>query len=249
MLLEAVRRHYVLCGAIAFAILAWGTMLIIWLGQSGVPLVYTGSYNVPGTAMPWIWHAGGKNAGFQYGFQDGSKPVTLNLSRVGAKPGQSVLISYLGGNVTIGAAHSQAGADGYASAPYGMDGYGPSGKAAPSLYLAPEQLALGGLVAVFSDAAGNLVSAPFAPSTTWLQVIIPPGATQLQFGINDDQYAGNGGHLQVSVQPGPDLSQVAIKVVTLGPNECKKTGSITICAGANGSTLNFQATVLSPRPL
>jgi uncharacterized protein YecT (DUF1311 family) len=157
-----------------------------------------GHYSVPGTAMPWNWGPGGLNAGYPFGRQDGTGPVVLTLARLNAGPGQRLIIRYVSGEISAGSAWPLADANGIES-PYANAGAG-----FPSKYMHPYPIHLGALVGAFADTIGVLASAPFALGDGPDLKLIPPGASQLQFGINDNVAADNSGSLVISVIKAPD---------------------------------------------
>lgn len=67
----------------------------------------------------------------------------------------------------------------------------------------PYPIRLGALVGAFADTVGVLASAPFVLDDGPDLKLIPPGATQLQLGLNDDFAADHTGGLVISVIPAP----------------------------------------------
>ncbi len=139
---------------------------------------------VPVTAMPWLWTKGGTNQEYQFGYPNGTPPVVVKLA---ASAGGGVSIQYTGGDISIGQGGPSADAAGYS----GMSGQsGPLG-AYPARYVAGGPVNLGGLIGVFTDAAGAIMAPPFAVAAAPVTKQIPPGASRLQFGINDDVFGGS----------------------------------------------------------
>ena len=52
----------------------------------------------------------------------------------------------------------------------------------------------------FADSTGMIVGTPFEVGNGPLDVVIPPGASRLQLGINDDAFNDNAGSFVVSVE-------------------------------------------------
>jgi hypothetical protein len=137
--------------------------------------------------MPWVWKPGGENQAFSFGYPNGTAPVVVPLAALGAKQGGSLTIAYAGGQIAIGEGGRPADAGGYSGLNNEM---GPLG-AFPSRYVQGDPVNLGALVAVFTDGAGNILAAPFAVGAGRTTQAIPPGASQLQLGINDDVFGGS----------------------------------------------------------
>ena len=156
-----------------------------------------GQITVPGTAMPWLWQAGGQNSNYTFSQVDGTGPAIFRLSQFNAKPGQNLTIRYVSGEVDVGGIFSPGDANGVPS-PYSNGGDGSTGTPFPADYMQSHPINLGDLVGTFADGAGSIVGEPFAigdgPVTE-----DPAGAAQLQFGINDDRYSDNTGSFVVSV--------------------------------------------------
>ncbi len=157
-----------------------------------------GEYTVQGSTMPWLWAAGGLNSAYRFGIQDGTEPAIVSLAEVNAKPGQTLIITYVAGQICIGPGWPQTDANGARDG-----GAAATGRPLPSVYMQDHAINLSALVGAFTDKQGQLVAPPFAVGDGPASVIIPPGATQLQLGINDDIYADNIGALTVSVKQIP----------------------------------------------
>ena len=154
-----------------------------------------GEYTVQGSTMPWLWVAGGLNKAYPFGIQDGTGPEVASLAALNAKPGQTLIIAYVSGQICIGPGWPETDAGGT------RDGsVAATGRPLPSAYMQDHSVNLSALVGAFTDAQGQLVAPPFAIDDGPVSATIPPGATQLQLGINDDIYADNIGALMVSVK-------------------------------------------------
>ena len=176
---------------------------------SGAPPVaaHAGTYTVAATAMPWVWKTGGLNASYEYGLQDGSAPTVVPLAALGAQPGQGLMIRYVGGHIALGAGGPKADGLGYAGQ-NDHGGNGITGRKLPSAFMQPYPINLGSLVGVFTNKNGGIVGAPFAIGNGAVRKQVPPGAYQIQLGVNDDIYGaanadtGNSGSFTVEVSPG-----------------------------------------------
>jgi hypothetical protein len=196
--------------------------------------------------MPWVTTGGSacglssalNTASFAYGMQDGTCPtVVSSTSGISFAPGGILSITYLSGLVTIdgiGWASPYNGfspyedGNGYALGtpiPYLTNaGPGTSNDYFPSLYMGVYYpIYLGALVATFTDANGNIVGTPFAVGDGPTDVVAPNGASQLQLGINDDNFSDNAGSLSVSVQgsdppsnPTPEPASLLLIALPLG---------------------------------
>jgi hypothetical protein len=164
------------------------------------------TYTVAATAMPWVWKPGGLNASFQYGLQDGSPPTVVALGQ-DAQAGQYVTIRYVAGQIALGPDGPKADGLGYAGQK-DHGGKGITGQKLPSSFMRPYPINLGSLVGVFTDQRGGIVGAPFAIGDGVVSKQVPPGARQIQLGVNDDIYGGadaatgNSGSFTVAVSPG-----------------------------------------------
>ena len=96
---------------------------------------------------------------------------------------------------------------------------GDSGNGFPSQYMVADwPVKLMSLVGTFADASGTIVGTPFKVGLQGT-VIVPPGASQLQLGINDDVFGDNGGDspsISPSVPEAGTWSLVACGLVLLG---------------------------------
>lgn len=163
---------------------------------------------VSGTTMPWLWTSGGLNTSFQYGFQDGTAPVFVcSTDGFSFTEGATLDITFLGGS-------TRNDVNNPAVVPAGVDGYDPghnvvlatnsivgqrSGMHYATNYISGDPVYLNSLLGVFADSNGTLVGTGFAIGNS-LSVVVPVGATRLQFGIDDDIFFDNDGLLTVLVQ-------------------------------------------------
>jgi uncharacterized protein YecT (DUF1311 family) len=163
---------------------------------------YDGTYTVRGTAMPWLWQPGGLNSAFFFGRQNGTGPTVLTLAGLRAWPGRTIFIKYRAGQASVGPDYPFTDAKGApSSATY--TGYGSTGRPLPSAYMHPYPIQVGSLVGAFTDASGQLVGKPFEIGDGPTVAVVPPGAAQLQLGIDDDDFADNSGSFSVSVSVQP----------------------------------------------
>jgi uncharacterized protein YecT (DUF1311 family) len=182
-------------------------VLTAMLHAPAPPVTYGGEYTVMGTAMAWLSQPGGLNRNYPNGTQDGSGPTVLTLAGLKAKPEQTVIITYVSGLVSIGGGWAGADANGTTGfSEYDHGGDGSTGQPFPSAYMTPYPIDLGALVGTFTDGSGQIVGQPFAIGDGPTREIIPPGATQLQLGINDDRLSDNSGQFTVTVNVAPDKS-------------------------------------------
>lgn len=149
---------------------------------------------VPGTAMPWSQKS---NPNIPFGRGDGTKPVVVKDVKI--VPGTSVSITATGETSTIpgGAYFDPSGQTDFVA----TDQVGGSGSIFPAYFIDPSlyPVHLNELIGVFTDAKGALVARPF-PVGEAFDVIVPPNAEKLQFGLNDDIFADNDGSLTVTVK-------------------------------------------------
>jgi hypothetical protein len=176
---------------------------ILWSNNcwwSRMPLTET--FTVDGSQGPWLYVKGGLNNNFQYGNSSQAAPVIINSkSGFNFKPGAVFIINYMSGSLAL----SQDGhyyapnGDGYPGDPVN-DGVGNSGKWFPSHFFdhADFPARLGALIGVFADDSGSIVGKPFLIGN-FRSCPVPPGATQLQLGINNDLYGSNEGTFLVTV--------------------------------------------------
>jgi len=161
---------------------------IIAINLSGAGLLV----NVPGTAMPWLYStaSGGLNSTYQYGLNDGSNPVIVSSSNgINFSAGSKLTVTYLNGAVSVGPdialpytdANGFPG-DTFANVPVELPGH----------YMNPVGY-VSELVGTFTDNGGSIIGTPFALGDGPTTLTVPVGATQLQFGVDDDQYYNNAG--------------------------------------------------------
>jgi hypothetical protein len=168
---------------------------------------HKGTYTVAATAMPWVWKPGGLNSSFQYGLMDGSPPTVIALAELNARAGQYLTIRYVRGQIALGAGGPKADGRGYVGQK-DHGGNGITGRPLPSTFMGPYPINLGSLVGVFTDKNGGIVGSPFAIGAGAVRKQVPPGAQQIQLGVNDDIFGaanaetGNSGSFTVAVSPG-----------------------------------------------
>ena len=157
-----------------------------WAGEATV--------SVPGTAMPWSLQA---NPMVAFSKDDGTKPVEAKGIKI--VPGTEVTITATGSTTTV-AGGGSFGPEGQAEF-IATDQPGGSGTDFPARYVHPDfyPVHLNELIGAFVDGKGALVARPFAVGASFT-VTVPPKAEKLQFGINDDIFADNGGSLTVTVK-------------------------------------------------
>jgi hypothetical protein len=195
----------------------------------------TTDVTVLGRSGPWWWCVScGLNTNYLYGqvAGDADQPDDENGPAFQAQPtvvsmangfrfsvGDSLTISYVSGLVAYS---YESGiifdALGNTDSPLnnftnGDDGYGPSYYMNPSLY----PIYTVELVGTFADSSGQIVGTPF-PIGDLATVTVPPGATQLQLGANDNAYYDNPGSwtVQVSETVIPEPSTVVLVLASCG---------------------------------
>ena len=174
---------------------------------------------VNGTAMPWNWVNSGLNTSDQFGINNGTGPVVLSASNgFGFNPGDVLTLTYLTGMVSVGAGFPNTDAKGDTALPTNT-GTGSTGKVFPSFYMnsATYPINLGELVGTFANSSGAIVGTPFAIADGPFSATILAGATQLQLGLNDDNFSDNTGSYSVQVSgPGPASSVPEPSAAALG---------------------------------
>ena len=185
--------------------------------------------NVPATAGPWAWEAGGLNDAYRYGLgADGSAspdytaPTRLKLADIGIGVGDSVFIQYGSGLTSAFGGLPAVDNSGYVGSSYKDDQPGSSGQVFPSYYLPGEWgvtqdptnpaaygLFLQALLGALTDDTGNIVELFSLGTVAYddgapnpvnaIAFSIPNGATYLQFGFNDDIFSDNTGAVSVCV--------------------------------------------------
>jgi uncharacterized protein YecT (DUF1311 family) len=157
----------------------------------------SGEYLVRGTSPPWLFQQMGLNKSYMFGgWSNGMKPTIVKLAAVNAKPGQTLIITYISGRVSIGPGWPGADAAGTPNS----NGFDDS--QSPDEYVQSGTANPGALLGAFTDATGQLVAAPLAINDGPFTAAIPPGAVQLQLGINDYDFGDNTGGMIVNVKRG-----------------------------------------------
>jgi hypothetical protein len=182
-----------------------------------IPATAAVTVSVDAQAMPWAWEAGGLNDAYQFGAQDGIAPVVVSFASAGITMGGTWAIVATGGLTSAFGGVPTADHNGYVASPFKDDDPGSSGNYFPSHYTPGlwnsdpgAGVFLNALVWAFTDDNGQIVSTPDAMNVilfddgTYGFVFgksssVPAGATQIQFGLNDDIFADNTGALQVCV--------------------------------------------------
>jgi hypothetical protein len=86
--------------------------------------------------------------------------------------------------------------------------------------MSPYPIYLMALVGTFADSTGAIVGTPFFVGTGPVSFAVPPGATQLQLGMNDDFFLDNAGFLSVQVMgsagTGTDSAPEPASILLLG---------------------------------
>jgi hypothetical protein len=67
----------------------------------------------------------------------------------------------------------------------------------------PYPILVGSLVGAFTNQVGQIVGKPFEIGDGPIEEVVPPGAAQLQLGIDDDDFADNSGSFSVSISVQP----------------------------------------------
>ena len=183
------------------------------LGQPRSPapmLIYGGVIvTVDSHDGPWLQSL---NPAYDYGYHDNNGPAIVNPANSGLDftAGHVLTITYMSGLVSAGGSLPFVDADGDLTSPYGC-GPGlrePNPKHLPCYYTdLSKQTHLMALLGVFTDSNGVIVSQPFTIGDGPFQIAVPPGATQLQLGVNDDIYYDN-------------MGSWAIQVTHYGPTPC-----------------------------
>ena len=164
---------------------------------------------------PWDWQKGGLNKYYAYGNgRHGPPAVFKGKEGKGLLPGQILSIRYLKGRCRAWPGWSWD--PGYDNT-NGPEGYqktdassysGNSGEKLPSMFVHPDDWPtfIMALIGAFTDSQGNIVGFPFKVGEQ-CTLTVPAGATQLQFGLNDDLFGDNSGSFEISIteleQPTP----------------------------------------------
>lgn len=184
--------------------------------------------DVAGTAQPWNWTDGGQNASLAYGYSssDGSGPAVVTFASAGITAGGTYSLLWLGGLTSaFGGSSPEVDNGGYLGSRYKDDELGSSGNYFPSHYVTDgksadpnEGIFLNALIYAFTDSDGNVIGDPQSLGTYYnmgssrligVTATAPLGATQIQFGLNDDIFGDNSGSLQVCVAAGGGCDAVA----------------------------------------
>lgn len=135
---------------------------------------------VPGTAMPWS----PTSLDYPYGNNNGTAPV---VALSGLAAGQIVVLS-ASGEVQYASLGIAPTPDGDPAGITGSTQVG--GVYFPTLYMPGSKLGTGGLCGAFTDASGNVIE-PLSIGVGGT-FVVPRGASQIQLGINDMNFADNG---------------------------------------------------------
>jgi uncharacterized protein (TIGR03437 family) len=193
-----------------------------------------GTLTVPGTAMPWLYSTtpGGLNYTYQYGLDDGTNPVIVSAANgLDFAVGRVLTITYLGGTVSVGPELGipYTDANGLLN-----DTATSTGTFAPGHYMSPVAF-IGELVGTFTDENGSIVGMPFALGDGPTNLTIPPGATQLQLGVDDDKYSNNVGSWSIQVsspsKPAPPKVTSVVNAASFAPGTVAP-GSIAAVFGS-----------------
>jgi fibronectin-binding autotransporter adhesin len=180
--------------------------------------VSVSSTTVDGTAGPWDT---GINPGYPYG--DGAQTTPASIDLVGG----ALLYTVAATGTTSTDRVNFVDANGDLNNPP----LGP-GSNAPGAYIANGVTSLNALVGTFTASSGAIVGAPVVIGVGPTLVAPSSGATQLQLGINDNQYSDNTGSLSVTVN-----GYVAGSGTTIVGNTDAGTLTITTGVYATGSLI------------
>lgn len=194
---------------------------------------------IPGTTMPWIT-AGGKNPSYNYGAGGGTNPILL----ASLSPGNILTITATG-NVT------PSSSDWPPNGPNGGSWISISGFNAevfnhPSNYIPFSNIGICGLCGAFTDASGNVIVPVQIGSSCTL--VVPPGAVQLQIGVNDivGSFVDNSGSFSVSIVIGTMILNSLPIPMTMqtpyldlrAPNNPKQFNALILDANPNGQVIS-----------
>ncbi|WP_293901950.1 PEPxxWA-CTERM sorting domain-containing protein [Phenylobacterium sp.] len=173
---------------------------------------------VSGKAQPWQWATGGLNDAYMFGVNDGAGPAVFNFADLGIGVGDTFHVLYIKGTTDAfcGGACSIATNTGYVASPFKDDDPGSSGNHFPGHYLPGEWSAdpneglfLNALIGATANDLGEVqsvfsVGSVLAGGVQQIEYFgtRAAGATRLQFGVNDDIFADNGGALTICVDKG-----------------------------------------------
>jgi hypothetical protein len=136
------------------------------------------------------------NPSFNYGFHDNQGPTVVK----GLTSGDRIRVKYKSGLTSTIGGLPPTDANGYAALNINSAFVDTVLGNYPGFYTAhPGTVYLGELIGTFADSAGNIVGTPFAIDDDQLDLVDPPGATQLLIGLNDNLYEDNTGDLSIDV--------------------------------------------------
>ncbi len=168
------------------------SLLVLSVGAEALTVNYT----VDAKSNPWDI-----TNNPSYGVAGSTGSTIANDAGFDFSPGSLFTITYTGGTITVGGSLGSSidgnGVD--TNGKYGDNTAGHSGNFFPSLQI-NESVFLGALVGTFADALGNIVGGPFKVGNGSLSLLAPSGASQLQFGINDDLFGDNSGFFTLDVE-------------------------------------------------
>jgi uncharacterized protein (TIGR03437 family) len=157
---------------------------------------------VVGDQGPWLQSL---NPTLKYGYGDNQAPAVVSASSgIPFAPGQSLTVSYVSGQVDVQPnAYPATDANGVLTDPTNatiIPTYGDY----PSFFMNPRVYPVyaGELVGAFGN-NGTVVGVPFPIGDGPANFVIPPGATQLLLGVDDDYYSDNTGSWQIKVAYSP----------------------------------------------
>lgn len=145
---------------------------------------------VAGTASPWSF-AGGLNAAYPFGNSSGTAAA---VALTGLIAGMTIYITSTAGTVDCNTGAGAKNADGD---PLTITGDTQAPTYYPTHYTTAKTLGRGGLIGAFVDDTGALIQA-VSLGTGAFTLVVPAGATKLQFGVNDNVLSDNSGSFTVS---------------------------------------------------
>jgi hypothetical protein len=173
------------------------------------PQEITQDFTVAGTAMPWPWQINGLNGGFSYGYGDGTPATLIGYNVFRFRAGDRLTIRYSGGSVRRGPSYAAVDANGDSGLTV-VDGR-VSYVDLPSKYVAASHAVnVMRLIGAFATIDARIIDMPFVLGDGPTMLTVPPGATELLLGFNDDHFNQNSGTITVSI--------TGLKQVPGGPN-------------------------------
>ena len=164
---------------------------------------------------PWIFKAGGLNADYPFGMGDHLPPVVVKADgKLPFRKGELIQIQYLSKRARAVAWNYDNSCDSEGETLRLVNNYrGYTGNYMPSRYVPSSEypVFLMALIGVFADEKGAMVGSPFKVGLH-RTVQVPQGASQLQFGINDDWFQTpppNSGSYQIILKRLPQPNLVA----------------------------------------